>query len=280
MIRILATLLMMVWPLVVQAEPYPAPRDLSVNDFADLLSADTEARLDADLDSLRDETGIEATIVTLADRGAYDPAPSLEAFATRLFNGWGIGDATRNDGILILVLSGNREMRIELGSGYNPEYDIPAQDIINRVMLPAFREGRMETGIETGTQEVISRIARRHAGGLAPEKTRAARDWAGTLLMLGFGGVFGFLALRRPARRILARLRRCPSCNHRGLRVETIVTRNASTDATGQGIHRETCPACHWHHDRSYTIPSKRRGGSGGSFGGGRSSGGGASGRW
>lgn len=278
--RILAALLVFLWAAAVQAEPYPAPADLSVNDFADLLSPQSEARLDADLDALRTDIGIEATIVTLADRGAYDPAPSLEAFATRLFNGWGIGDATRNDGILILILSENREMRIELGAGYNPEYDIPAQDIINRVMLPAFRDGQMETGIEAGTREVIERIARRHADGLEPDAKSSSGGRVGWIAMLAFGGIFGFVALRRPLQRVFARLRRCPNCNRRGLSLDRIVTREASLEATGQGIRRESCPSCHWHRDRPYTIPSKRRGGGGGSFGGGRSSGGGASGRW
>ena len=279
--RLLAAVLMMLWPVIAQAEPYPAPADLAVNDFADLLSPEAEARLGDTLDTLRRETGIEATMLTLPDRNAYDAAPSLEAFATRLFNGWGIGDATRNDGILILVLPENREMRIELGAGYNPEYDIPAQDIVNRVMLPAFRDGRMEAGIEEGTQEVIAQIARRHAAGLAPEApARKTGESGGKLIALLVGAGMVVLALRRRAAGLLARFRRCPNCHHRGLRHERITTRAASRDMAGQGITRDSCPTCNWRQERSHTIPRRRPGRGGGSFGGGRSSGGGASGRW
>ncbi|WP_201161565.1 TPM domain-containing protein [Phaeovulum veldkampii] len=151
-------------PLPLLAEPWPAAQSPYVNDYAAVIEDAAEARIVTALTDLRAQTGIEATVLTLPTRQGYTPAPDIDTFATGLFNVWGIGDATRNDGILILVLTEDRDMRIALGAGYNPEYDIPAQDIINAVMLPAFRDGRYSQGIESGTREVVNRIARRHAG--------------------------------------------------------------------------------------------------------------------
>ena len=56
------------------------------------------------------------TIITLESQAPYAPDETLEEFATNLFNNWGIGDAARNDGILVLVLPDDRAMRIELGA--------------------------------------------------------------------------------------------------------------------------------------------------------------------
>lgn len=261
-----------------QAEPWPAPGELEVNDFAGLLPREAAARIRAELSDLRARTGIEAVLVTLPTRADYDPAPSLEAFATRLFNGWGIGDATRNDGILILILAEDREMRIELGAGYSPEYDIPAQDVIDRVMLPAFREGRMAEGIEAGVGAVITKIAERHAAGLAPAP--APRSWAGALPFALFAGAAAFLVLRGRVWRLGGRLARCPSCGHRGILRDEVVEEAATATASGRGLRRQSCPACGWRESRPYAIAARGPGGSGGGFGGGRSSGGGASGRW
>jgi uncharacterized protein len=262
------------------AEPFPPYHSLAVNDDADILPADSEALLTARLDALRSETGIEATVLTLPTRHAYDPADSLESFATRLFNGWGIGDATRNDGILILVLVEDREMRIELGSGYSPEYDIPAQDIINLVMLPAFRDGRMAEGIEAGTDEVITRIAERHAGGMAPDLTPATNsDWIGKIIAAGLVLAFVASALRTQIWKMIGRLKRCPKCGAVGLRRTRVIDTPATADQPGTGHTEERCRSCDWSHRDRFSVPHKSRN-SGGSFGGGRSSGGGASGRW
>lgn len=261
------------------AEPFPAYQSLSVNDFADLLPAEAEAQIAADLDALRARTGIEMTVLTLESRAPYDPAPSLEAFATRLFNGWGIGDAARDDGILILVLSADREMRIELGAGYSPEYDIPAQDIVNRVMLPAFREGRMAEGIAAGTAATIRDIAERHAEGLPPAApARSPRPAVLAAIGLLLAGVA--LALRHRIWARLGMLSRCPSCGHRGLERRRKIERRASRSAEGWGVRHQHCPACSWTEERPFTLPRVGSSSGGGGFGGGSSSGGGASGRW
>lgn len=262
----------------VGAEPYPPYHSLAVNDDADLLPADAEARIAARLDTLREASGIEVTLLTLPTRASYDPADSLEAFATRVFNGWGIGDATRNDGILILVLAEDREMRIELGAGYNPEYDIPAQDIVNRVMLPAFRDGRMAEGIETGTEAVITQIVERHIEGLSPPPAQN-RDWIGKVLAIGVVLAFAVSVLRTQIWKLIGRIKRCPNCGAVGLNRERVIDTPATRDHTGSGHTEERCRNCDWSRRTPFTVSRKTRN-SGGSFGGGRSSGGGASGRW
>ncbi|MDP1670301.1 TPM domain-containing protein [Phaeovulum sp.] len=289
--RLLITLVLVLAPLAAGAEAYPIYASTAVNDYANLLEPDMEAKVVAEIEALRADTGVELTVLTIETRWAYDPSPSIEAFATGLFNTWGIGDAARDDGILILVVRDDREMRIELGSGYNPEYDLPAQDIINNVMLPEFRAERYDLGILTGTRAVADHIARRFAGlpmrdGAVP--IGAPSGGGGGLV---FGIVFsevlfgaGVLALifRRRIGQMIDRYRSCPECGQRGLHTERHVLVQPTSHTRGQGETISRCTHCSWSRTKSYTIPdtSSSSSSSGGSFGGGSSSGGGASGRW
>ena len=265
-----------------RAQTYPDHADLFVNDLADVLDPGTETRLGARLALLKSETGVEATVLTLATRRDYDPEATLEDFATGLFNHWGIGLADRNDGILVLVLTEDREMRVALGAAYSQDYDTIAQDIVTRVFLPPFRDGDFATGIENGTAEIDTRIARRHAEGLAPLPLTRSPEPAGWLAPLAVAAAFALAFFRRRIGDMAQRFRRCPTCGRTGLRRARDTITPATRDTAGLQRVRTDCPSCGWHDERRDRIaPTRRRGGgSGGSFGGGRSSGGGASGRW
>jgi len=103
--------------------PYPAFYSGLTNDFANILSDEAEARINAELQAARDSRGLEMAVVTIRSREDYAPSTGIAQFAARLFNGWGIGRPDINDGILLLVAIEDREMRIALGSGY-PDYGV------------------------------------------------------------------------------------------------------------------------------------------------------------
>ncbi|SPH17742.1 hypothetical protein DEA8626_01269 [Defluviimonas aquaemixtae] len=273
-------------PMTAQAKPYPEPRDLYVNDFAGVIAGDTETRLAATLAALFDETGVEMTVVTLRSRAEFDDAPSTEGFATELFNAWGVGDAGRNDGILVLLLTDDRETRIVLGSAYHQGFDVAAQDIVSRWMVPAFREGRHGEGITAGVAETAERIARRHAASLppaaVPEAERGFADrFGGWIFAAVFSAIVALGLFERRLRDAFYRLRRCPQCGARGLHRHRDAPENKGTREGRIGRLTVTCDNCDYRDEREYRVsPRRRTGGSRGSFGGGRSSGGGASGRW
>ncbi|GKY87582.1 TPM domain-containing protein [Sinisalibacter aestuarii] len=279
MTRLAALLFALILPLAAVGQSWPVHETVYVNDYANIIEEGAESRITSALTSLREETGVEATVLTLHTRWGYESTGSLESFATGLFNHWGIGNAERNDGILILVVSEDREMRIELGSGYGTAFNREAQDIVDRVFLPAFRDGDFSAGIEDGTAAVISRIAQVHAAGNEP----AARGGGGG----GFvGAVIGALiaviaGISIFGRRISDRFSRCPQCGTRGIHTEKHTLEKATRKATGRGEKITTCPHCGYHATVPFTISRiSSSSSSGGSFGGGSSSGGGASGRW
>lgn len=281
MTRIILFLLFL-FPLSVAAQTWPEHRELAVNDYAAIIDDVTEARLRDAIETLRADTGIELTVLTLTSRDDYWPGASLEDFATGLFNAWGIGNSERNDGILVLVLSGDRDMRIELGAGYSTGYDNTAKRIIDNDFLPAFRQGDYSGGIETGTGAVIEKIALRKAAGQEPVETAppggaiigTAIAVVGLLITL----VTALLVFGRP---LFDRLRRCPSCGQRGLHLSRKVIRKPGRKTKGRGEKTLECDGCGYRSVTPYTIAATSdSSSSGGSFGGGSSSGGGASGSW
>ena len=140
------------------AQDYPTYRELYVNDFADLLSPAEEDGLRAMLMPLRDTKGIEFTVVTIrrmADHGHLGP---IEPFATGLFNTWGVGDAARNNGVMLLVAQDDRVLRIELGSGYGSSMDAAMKQIIDEGIVPRFRREQYAEGIERGVRLVIREL--------------------------------------------------------------------------------------------------------------------------
>lgn len=85
---------------------------------------------------------------------------SLEDVANQVFREWEIGDSKRNDGVLILVVPGDRKARIEVGYGLEGALpDILANRILDDVMIPEFREGRYEAGIISGIEAIKQSIA-------------------------------------------------------------------------------------------------------------------------
>ncbi len=274
-------------PLMLSAEEYPLPADPYVTDIAGIISAGAEVRLRTELKSLKEETGIEAAVVTIPTRKAYEPpSDSLESFATGLFNSWGIGDAQRNDGLLLLVIPGDRETRLELGAGYDQGYDVLAQDIVNRWLEPAFRDGEYSDGIEMGMQAAVDRVARRHHARLAPQALPArpseTEEHLGSWIVgILFTAIAGFAIFGRKLGDLAAGLRRCPQCGRRHLRRSRSTLVHAGPGTPGTARIVTECGSCGYRDEREERIgAARRRNRGGGSFGGGRSSGGGASGRW
>lgn len=263
-----------------QAQTLPAYDDTMINDWDNILDASQAAEMRAKIKVLREDTGIEMVVVTMASRAPYDWA-ALEPFATALFNDWGVGDGARNDGIMILLLREDREMRIELGAGYSAGYNRVAQSLVDTDFLPHFRADNYAAGLIAGTDAAIAEIARPKAKGEpAPssntsEKTNAITFTILMLLMplMMLVGLFW--------KRISTRLRRCPTCGQRTLHLKRETTIPATYKVKGTKVHKTNCSNCDYTFRRSYSYSkSSSSSSSGGSFGGGSSSGGGASGRW
>jgi len=250
---------------------YPAFEHPYVNDYGEVLSPEQEANVGNQLEQFRSETGVHAVLLTVDTFGRYETGDStIESFATNLFNTWGIGDATRNDGILVLVAPGDRKVRIEVGAGYDSQADQTAQIIIDDSMLPAFRNGQMAAGTIAGVEAVTEYFA---PG--APPPSSGAASTAGSASNSSdsggnfWAGIVGFLLIPLTVAGGIARTvygwwnrrrsRQCPTCNTEMRRL----SESQDDQYLDPGERREEslksvdydvwlCPTCGYHTTLSY----------------------------
>ncbi len=81
---------------------------------------------------------------------------SLEDFSMRVVEEWKLGQAGKDNGLLLLVVHEDRKIRFEVG--YGLEGNIPdafAGRIISTVMAPAFRAGKFGEGITEALKLVM-----------------------------------------------------------------------------------------------------------------------------
>lgn len=274
MTRILMILALVFSAVGAFAQSYPEYNSTTVNDYAELLDDASEARVVAQLEALEKDTGIEMTVLTLSSQDMFAPDITLEKFATGLFNEWGIGDKTSNDGVLVLIMKTDRAMRIELGGSYGRDWDRAAARVIDRSFLPAFKEDRYRDGIEAGVTDTINTIVTPFLAGEKPP-TGAPNNWVWVIVMAVVGG-FGALIFKDK----FVKLKRCPECGTRHLNRTRHVKNNATKMSTGDGDVITTCSNCSYRNVVPYTIGRISSSSSKSSFGGGSSGSGGASGKW
>jgi uncharacterized protein len=133
---------------------YPDPVG-HVNDFANIIDSATERNLETQLRDYQDKTSIEIAVATVSSLEGI----TVDEYAVELFNKWGVGDRAKDNGILVLVAPNEREMKIEVGYGLEPDLtDLQAGRIIENDMIPYFRSGKMVEGIAAGVAVIISEL--------------------------------------------------------------------------------------------------------------------------
>jgi uncharacterized protein len=171
-----------------------------VNDLADVLPAEREARLEERLSAFETETSHQIVLLTVPSLEG-DP---IEEFSMRVAERWRVGHAGLDNGIIVIVAPGDRQARIEVGYGLEGVVpDAVAARVLRERMIPAFRDGRMADGIEAGI-EALTAAARGEA--IPPERRPRPRGAPGPgdvgelLPGVFFSALFGSL-LALPLRR-------------------------------------------------------------------------------
>ncbi|HUT41915.1 MAG TPA: TPM domain-containing protein [Gammaproteobacteria bacterium] len=136
-----------------------------VVDNANLLSPSIEQQLAGQLKQHEQDTGNQVVVVTITSLQGY----AIDDYGYQLGRHWGIGQADRNNGALLIVAADDREVRIEVGYGLEGTLtDARSHDIIQQVILPQFRNNRYEDGIVRGTEAILGTLQGTYE---PPEKT-------------------------------------------------------------------------------------------------------------
>jgi uncharacterized protein len=132
--------------------PVPGSPESWVNDYAGVFSATEKSRLDQKLNAFEYRNSTQIFVVTIDDNDGY-PA---EMLAPMIGEAWGVGQNSKDNGIVILVDMQDRNMFIATGYG-NEEYvtDALAKRIVENEIIPNFKQGDYYAGIDAATGVLI-----------------------------------------------------------------------------------------------------------------------------
>ncbi|HEV7165420.1 MAG TPA: TPM domain-containing protein [Gammaproteobacteria bacterium] len=157
-----------------------------VVDSAGLLSADAHNTITQKLAAYDQSSGNQLVVVTVPTLNGYP----IEQWGYQLGRQWGIGEKGKNTGAILIVDSGEHQLRIEVGYGLEGTLtDAQSDDIIRNVMVPRFKQGDYAQGISDGVDAILAVL-----GGdsdATPQQTR--RDHSSTLFLMLF---LGFMLIR------------------------------------------------------------------------------------
>ena len=143
-------------PIIAYSQKLPKPVGY-VNDFASVMDESSKQKIERLAEIIKKTTGAEIAVVTVK---SIEPYADIEEFSINLATKWGIGEKGKDNGILIVLAMKERRVRIEVG--YGLEGIIPdglAGEIMDKSMLPYFRNGNYSIGLLKGVEAVAGIIA-------------------------------------------------------------------------------------------------------------------------
>ncbi|OFW16161.1 MAG: hypothetical protein A3F70_02625 [Acidobacteria bacterium RIFCSPLOWO2_12_FULL_67_14] len=162
--------------LVARAEAQELPELTGpVNDLAGVIDDASEDALDGLIRSLQRASG---DVVVVAAVDTFAPYADLREYAVRLFEnrGRGIGQRSRDNGLLVVLAVKDRQVWVEVG--YDLEQFITdgfAGETSRQYMTPEFRRGNYGAGLLAGVSRMVARIAERRHVTLQGVPREAAR---------------------------------------------------------------------------------------------------------
>lgn len=156
-----------------------ATSDFYVNDFANILSQSTKDYIIEANKDLNAKTGAQIVVTTIDTLNGED----IETYATEMFRSYGIGDSEKNNGVLFLIVSGDRKLRIEVGYGLEGAInDAKAGRILDTYVIPYLQNDEWDKGILNGFQAIAEETAAEYAVKIAADTPEGAEKIDAELL--------------------------------------------------------------------------------------------------
>jgi uncharacterized protein len=195
-------LLVLASPSLARAFVVP-PIEGHVTDLTRTLDEGQKTTLERQMEAVNQATTIEIAVLVLPSLGGE----TIEDVAFKTFNTWKLGKADVNNGALLVVATGERRTRIEVGKGLEQKLTEPVtHDILERAVGPELAKGRLFEGLQAGT----AAIAGSATGQLAFPPRASARESSGVplyfvipglALLMSFSYILGRVLKNRSAGR-------------------------------------------------------------------------------
>ena len=123
-----------------------------INDEAHIFSQNERDELLNLVQNFEQNSTTQIAIVTLNSL----ENKSIEELSLEIARGYKLGQKEDNNGVLLVVAPNEKKVRIEVGYGLEGTLtDAVASQIINSVMIPQFKNGKMSEGVKDGVLAII-----------------------------------------------------------------------------------------------------------------------------
>ena len=147
-----AGLILYLMPTIAFALGFPALTGRVV-DQAGVMTPASCSDIEAKSKELEDKSGIQLVVATVKSLQGGD----IETYANELFRFWKLGEAKKNNGVLLLVAPAEHKVRIEVGYGLEGTLtDALSSVIISSAIVPRFKANDFSGGIQRGVDGIIA----------------------------------------------------------------------------------------------------------------------------
>ncbi len=177
-----------------QDSPPPQVRQW-VTDLSGTLSSSEVGQLNQMLQHFEDSTSTQVVVVIVPTLGGRP----IEETALAIAEANGIGKKGKDNGVLLLIVKEEREIRIEVGYGLEGVLtDALSGRIIRNEIVPFFRQGNYYSGIDAGVEAIILATRNEYTADRSPNLSGAIPF----LLLLFFMLFFVIGSFRRRTHRM------------------------------------------------------------------------------
>ena len=160
---ILLLVIIFLCPILTGAAPAHT-QNFYVNDYADVLSDETENELLSSALDLYNQTSAQVVVLTIDNLDGED----ISDYAVETFREWGIGDKEKDNGVLIVLSIEDREMWMTTGYGLEGTLtDVRLGQLRDTYALPYYSNDDFETGTSLLFNAIVNEI-RTEEYGLEP----------------------------------------------------------------------------------------------------------------
>jgi uncharacterized protein len=172
------------------AEVLPPKPPAYFNDYANVVSKEKARALNEKLAQFERDTSNQVVVAVFRK---METDSSIEDYAQRIAQAWGVGQKSQSggNGVVLLVFVDDHKMSIQVGYGLEGALpDVTAFDIRSRHINPHFRNGDYAGGLDEGIDLICKAIRGEYkgAGETVQEKQRAPGASSGW-------GPLGFLVM-------------------------------------------------------------------------------------
>lgn len=148
------------------------PMRAAVNDYAKMLETRDVQIIENYLEKLNRDTGIQIAVLTVP---SLEGEP-IEDFSIRTVESWKLGQAGKDNGVLLLIAAAEKKVRIEVGYGLEGILtDMQCGLIIRNLIAPHFKNGDYGKGVAAAVQHMAQNVTFGEAA-VIDENLSAAED--------------------------------------------------------------------------------------------------------